>query len=155
MTSPPFMGGSSVEPLTIISPLPDIIRPMSNCIARAEREVLLATNYWQSSNASTMHSRSFLDVLEIEEKRPLSRSCMIGGTQNKLVILYRQQVRTHANHSIGFIQPPTSCGRGIYRQGQCYPNLLSLDVRFSSKIEHPTSIAERDTPYRYASCELP
>lgn len=62
MTSPPLMGGSGVVPLTIISPLPDIIRHMSNCIARAEKEVFLATNYWQSSNASTIITNALKEL---------------------------------------------------------------------------------------------
>ena len=62
MTSPPLMGSSGVVPLTIIAPLPDICRHMSNCIARAEREVFLATNYWQSSDASTLITNSLKEL---------------------------------------------------------------------------------------------
>ncbi|KAI9873321.1 MAG: hypothetical protein M1830_000543 [Pleopsidium flavum] len=62
MTSPPLMGSSGVLPLTIISPLPDICRHMSNCIARAEKEVFLATNYWQSSDASTLITNSLKEL---------------------------------------------------------------------------------------------
>ena len=50
--SPPLMGACGVVPLTIISVLPDICRHMSNCIVRAEKEVFLATNYWQASDVS-------------------------------------------------------------------------------------------------------
>lgn len=80
MVSPPLMGSSGVMPLSVISvyvpltlpqilsddlPLfkrkiltriffrvPDIMRHMSNLIVRAEKEVILATNYWQNSVAS-------------------------------------------------------------------------------------------------------
>ncbi|CAG8954511.1 hypothetical protein HYFRA_00004424 [Hymenoscyphus fraxineus] len=52
MVSPPLMGSCGVIPLTIISTLPDIMRHMSNIIVRAEKEVILATNYWQNSVAS-------------------------------------------------------------------------------------------------------
>ena len=62
MTSPPLIGTCGTVPLTIIAPLPDICRHMSNCIARAEKEVLLATNYWQSSDASTLITNSLKEL---------------------------------------------------------------------------------------------
>ncbi|EPE35377.1 Phospholipase D/nuclease [Glarea lozoyensis ATCC 20868] len=52
MVSPPLMGSCGTIPLTIISVLPDIMRHMSNMIVRADKEVILATNYWQNSVAS-------------------------------------------------------------------------------------------------------
>jgi hypothetical protein len=48
------MGSNGVVPLTIVAPLPDVCRHMANCIARAEKEVFLATNYWIYSDASTL-----------------------------------------------------------------------------------------------------
>ncbi|KAA6406800.1 MAG: hypothetical protein FRX48_09524 [Lasallia pustulata] len=62
MTSPPLMGSSGVVPLSIIAPLPDICRHMSNCIARAEKEVFLATNYWKASDASTLITNSLKEL---------------------------------------------------------------------------------------------
>lgn len=62
MTSPPLMGSYGVVPLSIIAPLPDICRHMSNCIARAEKEVFLATNYWQSSDASTLITNALKEL---------------------------------------------------------------------------------------------
>ncbi|ELR10669.1 hypothetical protein GMDG_04936 [Pseudogymnoascus destructans 20631-21] len=53
VVSPSLMGSCGVVPLTIISVVPDIMRHMSNMIVRAEKEVYLATNYWQSSVASS------------------------------------------------------------------------------------------------------
>lgn len=35
---------------------------MSNCIARAEKEVFLATNYWQASDASTLITNSLKEL---------------------------------------------------------------------------------------------
>ncbi|KAI0380116.1 IQ calmodulin-binding motif protein [Hypomontagnella monticulosa] len=52
MVSPSLMGGSGTMPLTIISVIPDIVRHMSNLIVRAEKEVFLATNFWQNGVAS-------------------------------------------------------------------------------------------------------
>ncbi|KAL3489397.1 hypothetical protein BJX62DRAFT_252694 [Aspergillus germanicus] len=54
VVSPPLMGSNGVVPLTIVAPLPDVCRHMANCIARAEKEVFLATNYWIYSDASTL-----------------------------------------------------------------------------------------------------
>lgn len=62
MTSPPLMGSCGVVPLTIIAPLLDICRHMSNCIARAEKEVFLATNYWKFSVASTLITNSLKEL---------------------------------------------------------------------------------------------
>ncbi|KAJ7168186.1 hypothetical protein C8R43DRAFT_917003 [Mycena crocata] len=52
MVSPPLMGACGTIPLSIISVVPDIMRHMSNMIVRAEKEIFLATNYWQNSVAS-------------------------------------------------------------------------------------------------------
>ncbi|KAG9238503.1 hypothetical protein BJ875DRAFT_40619 [Amylocarpus encephaloides] len=52
MVSPSLMGSCGTVPLTVISVVPDIMRHMSNLIVRAEKEVVLATNYWQNSIAS-------------------------------------------------------------------------------------------------------
>ncbi|THX14416.1 hypothetical protein D6D17_03261 [Aureobasidium pullulans] len=52
--SPSLVGSTGTCPLTIISGLPDICRHMSNLIARADKEVLLATNYWMDSDASRL-----------------------------------------------------------------------------------------------------
>ena len=62
MTSPPLMGSSGVIPLSIIAPLHDICRHMSNCIARAQKEVFLATNYWKFSDASTLITNSLKEL---------------------------------------------------------------------------------------------
>ena len=79
MTSPPLMGGSGVIPLTIISVLPDICRHMSNCIARAEKEVFLATNYWQASDASKFITNSLQE---------LSRRAGVRGQKVIVKIMY-------------------------------------------------------------------
>ena len=79
MTSPPLLGSSGVVPLTIIGPLPDICRHMSNCIARAEKEVFLASNYWQSSDASTIITNSL---------KELSRRAGERGTKVVVKIMY-------------------------------------------------------------------
>lgn len=79
MTSPSLLGSSGVVPLTIIAPLPDICRHMSNCIARAERDVFLATNFWKSSEASDLITNSL---------RELSRRAGERGQRVVVKIMY-------------------------------------------------------------------
>ena len=79
MTSPPLMGSSGVIPLTVIGPLPDICRHMSNCIARAEKEVFIATNYWIHSDASTLITNSI---------RELSRRAGARGEKAIVKLIY-------------------------------------------------------------------
>ena len=62
MVSPPLMGSSGVNPLTIIAPLSDICRHMSNVIARAQKEVFLATNYWMDSDATHLINQGLLEL---------------------------------------------------------------------------------------------
>ncbi|KAL4976700.1 hypothetical protein BDW66DRAFT_150852 [Aspergillus desertorum] len=62
VVSPPLMGSNGVVPLTIVAPLPDICRHMANCIARAQKEVFLATNYWIFSDASTLITNALKEL---------------------------------------------------------------------------------------------
>ncbi|OIW31905.1 hypothetical protein CONLIGDRAFT_572063 [Coniochaeta ligniaria NRRL 30616] len=79
MVSPSLMGSCGTLPLTIISTVPDIARHMSNLIARAEREVYLATNYWQNGIAS-----KFLT----DAMKELSRRAGQRGTKIIMKIIY-------------------------------------------------------------------
>ena len=79
VVSPPLMGSHGVLPLTIVAPLLDICRHMSNCIARAEREVFLATNFWIHSHASTLVTNAF---------RELSRRAGQRGTKVVVKVVY-------------------------------------------------------------------
>lgn len=121
MTSPPLLGSSGVMPLTIVSPLPDICRHMSNCIARAEKEVFLATNYWQSSDASTIITNSL---------KELSRRAGARGEKAIVKIMYDRgnakqvaQPRYSSCSSLynyltwtGFRQPPARVDGGVHRE---------------------------------------
>ncbi|KAK8118544.1 uncharacterized protein PG998_003170 [Apiospora kogelbergensis] len=79
MVSPPLMGSSGVVPLTIISCIPDIVRHMSNLIVRAEKEVYLATNYWQNGVAASYLTHAI---------RELSRRCGERGTRAVVKVVY-------------------------------------------------------------------
>lgn len=96
MVSPSLMGSCGTIPLTVISVcvlshlplliplltsqrLPDIVRHMANVIVRAERDVFLATNYWQDSVASKYITNAI---------RELDRRAGARGTRVVLKILY-------------------------------------------------------------------
>ncbi|EMC96773.1 hypothetical protein BAUCODRAFT_34168 [Baudoinia panamericana UAMH 10762] len=60
--SPSLCGSTGFVPLTIIAPLNDQIRHMSNLIVRAKREVLLATNFWKHSGASELINDAMIEL---------------------------------------------------------------------------------------------
>ena len=62
MVSPPLMGSCGTMPLTIIAPLADIVRHMSNLIVRAEREVILITCSWSPSVAQALVSDALKEL---------------------------------------------------------------------------------------------
>ena len=81
MVSPSLIGSSGVIPLTILSTVPDIVRHQSDLIVKAERDVFLATNYWQNSVASSFVTNAM---------RELSARCAASNPPRKVVmkILY-------------------------------------------------------------------
>lgn len=62
MVSPPLMGSYGTVPLTVIAPLADIIRHMSNLIVRAEKEVFLITCSWSPSVAQILISDALKEL---------------------------------------------------------------------------------------------
>jgi hypothetical protein len=60
--SPSLMGSNGVCPLTIMAPIPDICRHMSNVIARAEEEVYLATNFWMHSEPTMLITNAIREL---------------------------------------------------------------------------------------------
>ena len=60
--SPALCGSTGFVPLTIIAPLNDQLRHMSNLIVRAKKEVLLATNFWKKSGASTLVHDAIIEL---------------------------------------------------------------------------------------------
>jgi hypothetical protein len=111
MVSPPLLGSSGVVPLTSLSTLvscdlqgfhvpwqeyfscPDSIRHISNVIARAEREVFLATNFWKASDASKFVTNAL---------RELSKRAGERGVRVVVKIIYDRgnirQVRIEPHH---------------------------------------------------------
>ena len=62
LVSPSLLGSSGVVPLTIVSVIPDIARHYASLIARAETEVLIATNYWEKSKSSSIIADSLREL---------------------------------------------------------------------------------------------
>jgi phosphatidylserine/phosphatidylglycerophosphate/cardiolipin synthase-like enzyme len=60
--SPSLIGSSGVIPLTIISTIPDIMQHYYHCIVHAQKEVLLATNYWEKSQSVTLIGKALRDL---------------------------------------------------------------------------------------------
>ncbi|EEP81672.1 conserved hypothetical protein [Uncinocarpus reesii 1704] len=79
LISPSLMGSCGVVPLTIIGPIPDICRHMSNCIVRAEKEIILVTSYWIYSNSSRLLTNAM---------KELSRRAGLRGTRVVIKMMY-------------------------------------------------------------------
>ncbi|KAL7946719.1 hypothetical protein V8C42DRAFT_318628 [Trichoderma barbatum] len=62
VVSPPLMGSHGTIPLTVIAPLVDVIRHVSNVIARAEREVFFITCNWSPSVAQRLVSNALIEL---------------------------------------------------------------------------------------------
>ena len=62
VVSPPLMGSYGSIPLSVIAPLVDIIRHMSNVIVRARKEVLFATCSWSPSDAQKLVSEALKEL---------------------------------------------------------------------------------------------
>jgi hypothetical protein len=60
--SPPLCGSTGFVPMTVIAPLHDQLRHMSNLIVRARSEVLLATNFWKKSKATTFINDALIEL---------------------------------------------------------------------------------------------
>ena len=69
MVSPSLMGTYGTCPLTVIAPLVDIIRHVSNLIARAEKEVFFVTCTWAPSVAQRLVTNALLELSARAEKR--------------------------------------------------------------------------------------
>ncbi|KAF4555289.1 Hypothetical protein D9617_2g052420 [Elsinoe fawcettii] len=91
--SPSLMGSTGTLPFTIIAPLPDITRHMSNLMARAQHEVILATNYWKESQASQLITDSL---------RELSKRAGERGSRPVVKVIYdRGSIKQIFNNHLG------------------------------------------------------
>lgn len=77
--SPSLCGSTGIVPMAVIGSIHDQLRHVSNLIARAEHEVLLATNFWKASKSSTFISNAL---------RELSRRSQARGKTAVVRIMY-------------------------------------------------------------------
>jgi hypothetical protein len=80
LVSPPLLGSSGVVPLSIVSVIPDIMRHYANLIVRAEAEIFLATNYWESSLSCSIVADSLRQLSKRVETR--------GGARVVVKVMY-------------------------------------------------------------------
>ncbi|KAF4445491.1 hypothetical protein F53441_10786 [Fusarium austroafricanum] len=62
VVSPPLMGSHGTMPLTVIAPLDDVMRHVSNLIVRAEKEVFYVTCSWAPSVAQALIKTSLIEL---------------------------------------------------------------------------------------------
>ncbi|WVQ79652.1 hypothetical protein IAT38_001752 [Cryptococcus sp. DSM 104549] len=72
LVPPDLLGSTTTMPLSVISLIPDIMQHYRDVIVRAEKEVFLATNYWQPSNSVNTISQALRDLSArvIKDGRP-------------------------------------------------------------------------------------
>jgi phosphatidylserine/phosphatidylglycerophosphate/cardiolipin synthase-like enzyme len=113
--SPSLMGSCGTIPLTVIGPLPDLVRHMSNLIARAEKEVFLATNYWIFSDSSTLIT---------DAMRELSKRA--GQRKEKIIMkmMYDRGTPKQAIHNHQLVSPSEySTGKVCLPAPEDIPNI--------------------------------
>jgi phosphatidylserine/phosphatidylglycerophosphate/cardiolipin synthase-like enzyme len=67
--SPSLCGSTGIVPMAVIGSIHDQLRHVSNLIARAEHEVLLATNFWKASRSSTYISDALRELSARSQRR--------------------------------------------------------------------------------------
>ncbi|RMJ16551.1 hypothetical protein CDV36_003778, partial [Fusarium kuroshium] len=69
VVSPPLMGSHGMVPLTIVTPLQDVVRHCSNLIVRAQKEVFLITCSWSPSVAQRFIKNALIELSRRAERR--------------------------------------------------------------------------------------
>ncbi|KIJ47284.1 hypothetical protein M422DRAFT_118388, partial [Sphaerobolus stellatus SS14] len=88
MVSPPLLGSSGVIPLSIVSVIPDIMRHYRNLIANAQTEVMIATNYWETSFSSSLVHQALIELSqkhEGKEKKPVVKLIYDRGNPKQVI----------------------------------------------------------------------
>ncbi|RDX54088.1 hypothetical protein OH76DRAFT_1062134 [Lentinus brumalis] len=70
VVSPPLLGASGVVPLSIVSTIPDIMRHYHELIVNCKHEVMLATNFWEDSYASSFVRDALLELSSRYQANP-------------------------------------------------------------------------------------
>ncbi|KAG8526667.1 uncharacterized protein KY384_008096 [Bacidia gigantensis] len=109
MVSPALMGSYGTLPFTIIAPLADIARHMSNLIARAEKEVILITCVWSPSVAVRLVHNALIELSKRagEKKQRAVVKIMYDAAGPSHAFKDRQHVKseTYSSESIGLPKP--------------------------------------------------
>jgi phosphatidylserine/phosphatidylglycerophosphate/cardiolipin synthase-like enzyme len=104
VVSPPLMGSHGTVPLTVISPLADIIRHCSNLIVRAEREVFFITCSWSPSVAQRLIKDALIE---------LSKRAGARGQRVVVKMMYDKAAAANAIHSHQLVEPKAYTGKSI------------------------------------------
>lgn len=107
VVSPSLLGSTGVVPFTVIGPLHDIARHMSNVIVRARKEVFLATCSWLHGGATTL----ITDALRELSRRAGARGekvvvKVIFDRGNIKQILGPHQIMTPQQYTVEKVQLP-------------------------------------------------
>ena len=104
VVSPPLMGSHGTMPLTIIAPLADIMRHISNLIVRAEKEVIFITCSWSPSVAQRLIRNSLIELSLRAGKR---------GQRVTAKIMYDRAGPLNIVEAHQQVKPPTYSGKSI------------------------------------------
>jgi phosphatidylserine/phosphatidylglycerophosphate/cardiolipin synthase-like enzyme len=104
VVSPPLMGSHGTVPLTVIAPLADIIRHVSNLIVRAEREVFFITCSWSPSVAQQLVKNALIE---------LSRRAGERGQRVVVKMMYDKAAIANAVDPHQVVKPAAYTGKAI------------------------------------------
>ncbi|TQS33469.1 hypothetical protein Golomagni_06185, partial [Golovinomyces magnicellulatus] len=121
VVSPPLMGSHGTAPLTVISPLSDVIRHCSNLIARAEKEVFFVTCAWSPSFAQRLISTALIE---------LSKRSVAAKRQVTVRIVYDAAGISNVVDAHQRVAPKTYTGKAI--QLPSPEDLPNLDLQVMS-----------------------
>lgn len=104
VVSPPLMGSHGTVPLTIIAPLADIIRHVSNLIVRAEKEVFFITCSWSPSVAQRLIKDALIE---------LSKRAGQRGERVVVKMMYDKASAANAFDAHQLVKPEAYTGKSI------------------------------------------
>ena len=104
VVSPPLMGSHGTVPLTVIAPLADIIRHVSNLIVRAEREVFFITCSWSPSVAQRLVKDALIE---------LSKRAQARGQRVVVKLMYDKAAPKNALDAHQLVKPDAYTAKGI------------------------------------------
>lgn len=125
MVSPPLMGSHGTIPLTVIAPLSDIMRHISNLIVRAEKEVFFITCSWSPSVAQRFIKNSLIELSLRAGKR---------GQRVTVKIMYDRGGPLHIVDSHQHVKPSTYSGKSIQLPRPEEISNLDLEVTSLHKV---------------------